>query len=181
MLKSKRPMQFTIKKGNHYSTPLHLRFHFGITKLKFKFKFSKECIYPIQPDDIDDFDINKLYGFGHGYHRHNSVRLGWLPSVKQVGRVDLFRYVYNEGARIPDYTPIATIDVEKWYEGVEDVSKLFKTASFSIREHETGLSICSASIGYKCPKFVLGYKLKPYFGGDHSAEQDMTIWVEEIE
>jgi hypothetical protein len=171
-------MRFTIKKGRHYSNPPRIRIHFGITKLKFKFKFSKECLYPI--NDADDYDINKLYGLSHGLHHRNSIRLGWASSASQVGRIDLFRYIYNKGARIPDYTPIATIDVEKWYEGVENISKLFKTASFAIREHGSGLSICTASTGYECPKFKLGYYLKPFFGGDHVSPHDMNIWIEEL-
>lgn len=171
--------KYTIKKGNHYSSPPHIRFHFGITKLKFKFKFSSDCIYPI--NDTDDYDINKVYGFSQTLHHQNSIRLGWTSSISQTGRIDLYKYIYNNGKRIPDYTPITTIDVEKWYEATIEIDELFKIAIFSIRDVETGFIICTASTRYECPKFKWGYYLGFYFGGDHVAEQDMTISVEKIE
>lgn len=171
-------MKFTIKKGNHYSSPLHIRIHFGITKLKFKIKFSKECIYPI--NDADDYDINKGYGFSHGLHHHDSIRLGWASSASQVGRINLYKYIYNNGKRIPDYTPITTVDTEKWYEVTIEIDELFKTVIFSIIDAETGFSICTSFTGYECPKFKWGYLLKSYFGGNHTAKQTMTICVEDM-
>jgi hypothetical protein len=147
--------------------------------MKFKFKFSKECLYPIDPKNENDYDINKLCGFGHGYHRWNSIRLGWLPT-EDGSKIGLYRYCYNEGSRIPDYIPILLVDVEKWYEATPEINELFKTATFAIRDAETGFSLCTASIAYKCPRFKWGYKLKPYFGGDNPAKQDMAISIEEL-
>lgn len=176
-------MKFTIKEGRHYSEPSHIRVHFGVSKIKFKFKFSKECVYPMDDVriDADDYDINKLHGFSQGHHHWNaSARLGWIPSVNQVGRIELYRYCYNKGKRIPDYIPIVTVDVEKWYEAEIELNDLFQTATFKIWDTESGLSLCTASTAYKRPAFKWGYKLDPHFGGDHVSPHDMAIWIEEL-
>jgi hypothetical protein len=172
----RKTIKFTIKKGQHYSRPLHLGAHFGITKLKFRFMFTQECAYPIQPNDTDDFDINKLCGFSHGYHHHNSVRFGWLPSLKEPGKIELYRYVYNHGKRIPDYIPIATVNTKEWYDGELVASKLYKQALFVVKKD--GLGITSASTAYETPAVTWGYALDPYFGGDYTAPHDMGIYLD---
>lgn len=171
--------KFTIKKGNHYSTPPHIRFHFGITKLKFKFRFSKDCLYPI--NNTDDLDINKLYGFSHAWHHKNSLRLGWIPSPTQTGRIELYKYCYNYGKRIPDYLPIAVVDAESWYEASISIDEVFGLVTFIISDPERNLTLAISSSMYRCPQFKWGYMLKPYFGGDHVAPHDMSISIQQIE
>lgn len=170
--------KYTLKKGAHYSTPSELRFHFGIKDgamtYKFRFMFTDECIYPVVSGD--DLDINKMAGFSLGLHHHNSVRFGWLPSVKEPGKIDLFRYYYNQGKRIPDYTPIATIGTGEWFDGELAVTRILDKALFEVRKD--GTTITSSSVPYKVPRFTWGYYLKPFFGGDNACPKDMSIYLD---
>lgn len=174
--------KFTIKKGSHYSKPPSIRVHFGITKIKFRFKFDKDCYYHLDDASIDpdDHDINKLYGFSFLYHHWESIRIGWLPSIKFKDMIELYRYIYNHGRRIPDYTPMATIKTEVWYEATIELNTLLNTVLFVIKESDSGLGICTSSTSYDAPKIRWGYKLDFHFGGDYVAPNDMCAYIEEL-
>ena len=66
---------FKLKKDSHYSG---FRFNPNCDKKSFRIEviFTNECAYP-SFGDVDDHDINKLYGISWGMHHKNSYRIGW--------------------------------------------------------------------------------------------------------
>jgi hypothetical protein len=169
-------MQYFIKKGKHNRWTLP-KFHLGITYLRFRFKFDDSCVYPII--DTDDYDLNKLYGFSYGMHHKNSLRLGWRPCEKEVGKIQVHTYTYNNGVRDMQY--LCTVEVGQWYDTWFEVNAFYKTATFTIAGGVPNKRIAEMQIRFVVPKFNLGYFLDFFMGGDKPARQDTVAWIERVE
>lgn len=164
-------MKRFVKKGNHYS--IHpIGIHFGIRKFKFRFKLDGSCLYPIL--DADDYDLNKLYGFSYGYHHKNSIRIGWRPDERDDKKIQLHSYVYNKGKRTMNY--IDSIITDKWYE-MEIETLLCNKVVFTLSDNKV---LSKRTEDFVMPKFIAGYFLDFYIGGNKPARKDTIAYIERI-
>jgi hypothetical protein len=160
---------YTIKKSEHSSG---LSFWPQILKQKMfkRFKFDSSCEYDLK--DVDQFDINKLFGWSQLYHQHNSCRLGWTWNLKKK-KMEIYAYCYVNGKRLNEY--ICDVDLDTWYCGqiwLENGNYYFRVLS---DKKDEILGYASIPYGFKVNA---GYLLKPYFGGNESAPHEMKIFLE---
>ena len=155
-------MKFTILKGSHYSDQFlykSINFLNLSSILTFKVNFDKSCIYNL--NSPDQLDINKLFGFSNGFNHHKySARFGWNSGVDKI---NIFSYVYDSGKRKSNL--ISKIETDRYYKMaiVDDNTNWI----FAIDNYCTMVP--------KSEKFKIGYKLWPYFGGNNTAPQDLSI------
>lgn len=86
---------FVIEKGAHYPKPNPYSVHYGVEKLEKTITFDSSCIYRL--GNVDDADINKLYGWGVGLTAKHSLRIGW--NCKSGNGIDLYAYIHYNGSR----------------------------------------------------------------------------------
>ncbi len=161
-------MKYHIKKNQHYSQ-LFPR----LTKTKnFKFEFylDKNCLYHLGTPD--DSDVNKLFGFSIGLtnHHNNSIRIGW-NCQKNNGTISLFAYWYNNKKRNIMY--------------LKDIKpNTFHNCSIEILPYGTLITLDGIlyPIDYitKLKWHYLGFLLKPYFGGNEKAPQNMVLYIKKL-
>jgi len=159
-------MNYLIKKGKHFASGLHFGFHCNKKVYDRTISFSKECWWKT-PRNNDDYDINKLCGFSYGFHQKNSLRIGWIPDFKNKNQIILFAYWHNNSSQ-HFFKYLTSIPTETQFD-VEIVCGK-KKAYFKINKKIT-------SIAFKKPSFTLGYYLYPYFGGNNTAPNNMTIKI----
>ena len=159
-------IQYNIAAGEHYCDktsikPLH------ISEMLFKVKFDSSAIYT-NLDPINQYDINKLYGFTEGQDPHvNSARIGWAYND---GKLRLYAYAYNNQQRLS--REISTINIG------ETINCTIKLDSFNyvftVNEKQVKLSRAQAGLTAQ------GYQLFPYFGGDEVAPHHIRILVKDM-
>lgn len=169
---------YLIPKGDHYSSlipsipqiPVPPGLHNGMTRMSGSVKFAKDCFYNFGAIPNCTNDVNKVVGFGYGLwpnaHQVWSIRLGWR--VNTNGRLVLLLYAYVNGTRVEKRIGLASsFTLDQWYD-FEILNDTFsKVAVVKVGGFE-------ATIPFnKQP--TAGYTLKPYFGGDCPAPQDMHI------
>lgn len=163
---------YTIPQGEHRSVWFP-RFHVKGHNFIIKAQFNSSCRYRI-PDE-DQNDINKLGGYSFGFnHQYNSFRIGWRWNLK-AKRVEIFSYCYIDGdvdySLIYDCSDTARLkfDVRRiWFaEGYKWVIHIIENEIVSMRYVDAPQRI---------PDY--GYKLFPYFGGNHAAPHDVEIKLE---
>ena len=158
-------MEHTIKKGRHYGWHFFKIFFTKNSILKYDVTFTPSCLYSF--GDVDDFDVNKLFGRSFGMHHQDSVRFGWRPDKNKIA---IFSYTYTNGKR--DMNQLFTCDIGKKY-----------TMSMDCKENLAILEIVynQSKIRYAVDvlsKKKWGYKLYPYFGGNKTAPQDVNIYLD---
>lgn len=169
---------FTIKKGNHYSSFI-MRFYtfFKPKALIFEVTFDKSWIYDFH--DYNQGDINKVVGVGYfpGIHK-NSIRFGARYNPKS-GRVDIIPYAYVNGVRtIPTASDgsklvLASCLFNQTYTFILGVSDL----NYTLRVDKDGISQGQVSIIRKGHNKKIGCLLRPYFGGDYTAPQNVITKI----
>lgn len=137
-------------------------------ELKFIVKFDSSAIYSTKDFNNQD-DINKLYGFADNnkHHHQYSARIGWRWSNNALR---LFAYIYNEGI-------VADKELSSIAIGKEHQCEIKVTPNhyiFSVNNYIDSLP--RKSITQKAE----GYKLYPYFGGDETAPQKITILIKDL-
>jgi hypothetical protein len=135
-----------------------------------KFKFDKSCAYDL--NGIDQFDINKLFGWSQIYHHHNSCRFGWCWNLEKK-KMEIYAYCYVNSKRISEY--ICDVDLDTWYRGqiwLENGNYYFRVLSDN-QEEIMGYT----SVPYEFTVNI-GYTLKPYFGGNQPAPHEMKIFLD---
>jgi hypothetical protein len=167
--------QYLIKKGNHYCSMSFFEklgaVGWKIKKYTVKFRFHPNC-YWAPPRNSDDGDLNKLTGLAYGMNVHsNSVRLTWVPDFTVNGKMRIFGYTYDEKANAPKFTykEITSVQVGQLVDGsIESVGNeyVFKVNGVTVRMPNVNTD----------PNLCL--RLFPYFGGNNTAPQDMTIEIE---
>lgn len=158
---------FVILKGNNYcennSYPL-----FKQSSLKFKVIFDSSCIYE-NADPINQWDINKLYGFSdcNTLHHANSARFGWNWLD---GKMHIHGYCYADSVR--SYKELGIVELNKEIECSIELlpSKYIFTLNGKKDTMDRHCSDTSAR----------GYKLFPYFGGDEPAPKDIKIRIKDL-
>lgn len=161
---------FTIPQASHYSG-IHIKPHINKKFLQYDVMFDKSSLY--NHGDIDQYDINKLFGLSYGYHHKNSVRFGWRCNDKSTPKIEILAYCYINGNRIDEYEEdihIAMVDLNQYYTYRIDVSKNDYTLSIFKSEQIIGQkSIQHGDLP------LYGYQLYPYFGGNRKAPHDVNI------
>ncbi len=138
-------------------------------KTKYEIIFSKNCIYKF--NDVDDFDINKLFGISLGFHHKNSIRFGWNVDGEKIA---IYTYCYKFGERFMD--KIVSVSVEKKY--TFEIKNFKESYDLKII-NESGQIVGWANI-FKPETPNWGYRLFPYFGGNKTAPHDMEIKMKKI-
>jgi len=165
--------QFSVKKGHHYCrfwwTKL-FKPRWGHKKWSVTFEFKDDC-YWSPPRNKDDYDINKLYGCGFGlFHHLNSWRLGWAPVFGKTNWFNLYAYVYDE-----QDGHISTLMGEVKADRQYTVTVEPKGDKYWFSCIDLGVLIDMPNVNKDCK---LQFDLHPYAGGDNTAIQDMTLFIE---
>ncbi|MEK6879299.1 MAG: hypothetical protein AABY22_06810 [Nanoarchaeota archaeon] len=163
---------FTIEEGDHRSGIYFAPALNNKSEHNIEFMFDSDCYFPLR--EVDDYDINKLFGFSFGLHHRDSIRLGWRPS-KNENKIDIYYYCYNNGVRSFDF--ICEVDCFRY-----NTAKIvcdYKSNTFEISitkpyKHTIQLG----KIKFIYPKFKIGYYLFPYFGGNKTAPCSMNIFID---
>lgn len=109
-----------------------------------RFKFDESAKYSIEGADQQDW--NKLTGFSRGYHKKNSIRIGWRWNQER-GVLQICDYSY--------------VNKERKISNVQDI----KIGVF----YKKTLSLPKGKF------FILGYMLWPYFGGNKKAPHNIRV------
>jgi hypothetical protein len=157
-------VDYTIRKGNQYCEGNAYQ-PIETGELKFTVRFDSTAIYQTV-DPVNQFDINKLYGFSdnNALHHQFSARFGWRWSE---GALRLFAYVYNEGAVLSK--ELTTVQI-----GQELACSISVTGTHYI--------FTAGKVSADLPRMsttprATGYRLYPYFGGDETAPHEIHIWI----
>lgn len=166
---------YRIKQGDHYAK-ISLFEKIGamgwkIRSARLKFIFHSDCWWA-PPRNADDQDLNKLAGIGYGTNHHNnSVRLAWVPDFTRDGVIRLYGYTYDELKSDPKfrYEFITNVMVRQPCQAsIESTGKQYVITvnGVTVRMENTQAdpNLC--------------FRLFPYFGGNNTAPQDMTIELE---
>lgn len=161
---------FTIPQSCHYSG-LHIRPHINKKFLQYDVMFDRTSLY--NHGDIDQYDINKLFGLSYGHHHKNSVRFGWRCNDKSTPKIEILAYCYIDGVRIDEYDEdihIAMVDINQYY-----TYRIHVTDNdYTLTIFNQGQVAGQRSIIHKGLPWY-GYQLYPYFGGNKKAPHDINI------
>lgn len=164
---------FKIKKGKHKSVFFKPKFHFFKNQFCKRIEFNKSAKY--QLDNIDQFDINKLFGISYGLHHRNSARFGWRWSMR-MEKIEILAYVYRDGKRVNEWDEnIYICDIEPNSKYNMEIKKENGYYNFKV-ENETLEKVYTLKIKHgECPFW--GYELFPYFGGNNTAPHQIEIAI----
>lgn len=157
--------KYTILKGQHYCDKSVLK-SFAGSHLNFRVKFDSSAIYQTI-DPVNQYDINKLYGFSEGANHHeNSARIGWSWNRSALR---LYAYAYSKSVReMKEITSVAIGDEIACSIGIKGDQYVFSVGRASIK-------LKRAIEG----EAIAGYQLYPYFGGDEVASHNIFIYIED--
>jgi hypothetical protein len=161
-----RNLVFTIPKGNHFANLLPILFPIkdGFSAI---ITLDESCTYEFQ--DEDQYDYNKLIGIANSINPHSySFRIGWFwNKYEQV--FEFAWYWYLNGNRF-----MLGIDMvkAKINEPIQ-VSMLAKNGKLTAKVNEKWIEL-------KYPTKNFYFMLRPYFGGQKTAEKDCKIKIDFI-
>ncbi|TYZ14182.1 hypothetical protein FY528_00150 [Hymenobacter lutimineralis] len=157
---------YTILKDQHYATSNPVRL-VSKTKLKFSVKFDNTAAYKTKLTN-NQADVNKLYGLSdcNSLHQTNSARFGWRW---YQNRLELLAYSYRAGVNTT--TLLTAIDRNKWY-----------TCELQITDGKYTFVVNGKKVEHKrsCTGAAKGYQLYPYFGGNETAPQNITLRLQDL-
>lgn len=157
---------YKIRKGNHYSFHLPSPY-FGLKKnFVLKVLFNESCKYNLV--DVDQFDLNKLWGVSFGNHLKNSIRIGWRYNIKS-DKIELGAYIHENG--IIGCRWIGELETGIKYDIDFDLTKV----GFGVAISYTPAHFEYKEFDFNYPKTKIGYYLFPYFGGNKTAPHDIKI------
>ncbi|HEX5170858.1 MAG TPA: hypothetical protein VFW11_16905 [Cyclobacteriaceae bacterium] len=154
---------FTIKKGEHYSTPRLVEM-LQTNRLVFEATFDSSAVYEFDDAGFQD-SKNKLLGFSdcNSLHHDNSARFAWQWYNDQL---EIYAYCYVNGERVEEFIGTAEINEKKLFEiELTDDSYIFKFSHYEPVTIKRG-SACNRGAYYM---------LWPYFGGSLAAPHDVQI------
>ncbi len=155
---------YTIRRGNHFCEQSRVKV-ISTSNMSFTVKFNSSAVYTTV-DPANQTDINKLWGFSEGNdHQFNSARIGW---AYHTGALRLYAYTYDKGVRSHrEITPVV----------------LNTVIPCSIKLNGATYEISVNGITVTMPRglsstIANGYQLYPFFGGDETAPQDITLHIQ---
>lgn len=165
-------MIYTIKKGNHYPTPIQLqKVYFNPKKLKLSYhvEFQTNCRYSLPLDDMGD--INKLFGISFGYHHTNSERFGWRYD-EHFDKIELLEYRYINGKR--SSYPLCYLFFNRINFLEMEIEQINNHLEITYRVNgKTEHKFVRPK-----PKALISYTLGLYFGGNQTAPRNMSILIQ---
>lgn len=157
---------YTIEQGNHYANGRHFIPFSGDT-LSFTAIFDSSAIYNFT-DPNTKYDQNTLYGFAdnNAFHRDFSARFGWRWFNNKL---QIAAYTFN-------FSDSTIIEM-----GAVPLNKASKYSIVVSGDHyDFTLNKKTLSLPRYSTTPTAGlYKLLPYFGGDATAQQQVTIRIKE--
>lgn len=158
------PVTYIIKQGEHYADRNNFT-SIETSTLAFVAKFDSSAIYTSK-DAVNQYDINKLYGFSdnNAHHHSYSARFGWSWTDNHL---HLYAYVYNEGIVTSKHLGTADLGKEINCSIRVDAGQYI----FTVNGQSTSMPRKSTTEKAK------GYLLYPYFGGDETAPHNVTIQI----
>lgn len=170
-------MTFTFHKGKHRAWPLYwlcwwpLLIKPDCISRRVSFSFSAK--YNLQGEDQDDH--NKLFGITHSMNpHHNSARVGWRYD-NDINRFILSAYCYINGER--QMEDICEVVAGRQYDC--DIILCGSEYTFQVRQVDNGKVFRTANIK-KGHNRKNGWLLGPYFGGNQTAPNKMTLEMKKI-
>ena len=158
--------QYNIAAGEHYCDKSTIK-PLTISQMLFKVKFDSSAIYTTL-DPLNQYDINKLYGFTEGQDPHvNSARIGWAYNE---GKLRLYAYAYNNQQRFSQ--EIGTVNIG---ETINCAIK-FDSLNYIFMVKDLQVKLSRATRG----AVATGYQLFPYFGGDEVAPHPIRIYIKDM-
>jgi hypothetical protein len=157
---------YTIPAGENSSTT-KVSTYSG-NQMNFLAKFDPTSIYSTS-DPINQYDINKLYGFSDcsSLHHINSARFGWRWFDNHL---EIHAYCYINSLRISQFITFVDLNEEYQYSIItSDQQYVFTVNGISV----TMPRGCSGTGGTK-------YRLYPYYGGDEKAPHEINIKIKEL-
>lgn len=171
--------KYTVKKGKHDFSPWQFKIYWKKRNyIKYNIRFDSTCRYDL--GDEDQEDMNKLFGLGYfsGFKsitHTDSARFGWNYN-KEKDVIQIFSYCYVNSQRLYNYSkPICYCNIDEDYEFCLGIS--MSNYHFIVWDKDDVLSKGSESIPYNHSK-KLSFLLTPWFGGNESAPNDMSIYME---
>jgi len=172
---------YVIKKGRHDSGS-HFALYYGQSKVAYEWELTDSAIHFYPLGDENANDTHKVAGESFGNHMMDSVRTGFQNNNKQK-RTNLINYMHNGG--VTTYKRVGTVRTRTRYlttrEHLFDQNKFIlttieKNTGISVlEEHGTGIIVPSLTIDFKYPSIRAGFRLWPYWGGQHTAPHNVTI------
>ncbi len=159
---------FTIHEGDHYSTPKVVRVFRG-DRMDLSVGFDESARYDFGPNQPDQADTNKLYGFSdcRSGHMTNSARFGWRYFE---GQLQIMAFTHKNGVFSSKY--ITSIEPNQTYQASISLSADHERYVYEFNgvttEMERG---CDDRVAF-------GYHVYPYFGGNQTAPHDVRIRVD---
>jgi len=153
---------YTIEEGNHESDVFPKSVG---KKISFKIKFDSTAIYTLDP--IDQYDINKLFGFNacNSHHHTHSARFGWRWLN---GNLEIHSYSYDNKQRTIAF--LQTVKINEW-----NIYTLEDTGfSYIYTINNTSWIVSKTSC-----KTAVRYMLFPYFGGTSEAPHTIKIYFQQ--
>jgi hypothetical protein len=158
--------KYSIKKGEHSSG---LAIGFMSKDIRFNAVLDSSCLYSVEDWDVNDKkDINKLYGFTNGLTENDSARFGWR--CKDGVCFEITTYVHNGGPFVPGSEIVLGIVKP----GEEFKCRLRNIGKSYIFNFNNGPDVRVCKNGN--PAWI-SLMLKFYFGGNHTAPQDMFATI----
>lgn len=161
---------YTINQGNHYCNGLNFKLHNNLHQLNFKARLSSNCLYHF--GDVDDFDINKVYGVTWGLaNDNNSFRIGWNCQGNN-GMIEYFAYMHIDGVMDEEFLfserPDTLINFHIEFDRPNDSIIIYRLDLMSVYPINYPFEGVSKT----------GYYNFPYFGGNKVAPHLMNIGIE---
>ena len=162
---------YTIKQGNNYCNGLNFKLHNNSHQLNFKANLSSNCLYHF--GDVDDQDINKVYGVTWGLtNDNNSFRIGWNCEANN-GKIQYFAYMHFDGVMDDEMLfeeyPETIINFHIEFDRELDKIKVFRLDGIPTAYY----------VNYQFEDVsTIGYYNFPYFGGNKVAPHLMNIGIE---
>lgn len=163
-------MIFTIKNGSHYSNQFWyklLNFFNFKSNLTYEVIFNVTSIYKFP--NVDQQDINKLFGYSNGMHHNNSSRFGWNYDGQDL---ILWAYYYNSGQL--KYKQLTKIEFGETYQ--LSIYNENSACNFIVRKNNK----LAVTLIVDSNSNSIGYKLWPYFGGNNVDPHDITIEMSKV-
>lgn len=128
--------------------------------------FTESCRYELNNGDQND--VNKLFGFGYGWHHTDSDRIGWRYNPK-TDKIEIVAYCYSNGKRLPT-KPLMEIEIEKevFLKLEVFIYRKWRSVGFTANNHYIGKGMPTKSTKFK-------YSLGTYFGGNRRAPHKIII------
>jgi hypothetical protein len=176
-------MKYSIKEGKHHASPLFFGLRFGSNpNIKRTVTFGFDTPYNLDGDPAtmegDDFDCNKLFGFGFlnfnkfPPHHYESIRVGWVWN-SETHKVDLYAYMYIRGKRFFELIQSVNLGmpIEIWISSSPTSYYIQTYDKYNYKKQTTSNTY---DRGLKSP---IVYLLGPFFGGNRASPHDIDIFI----